>query len=64
MLLSDGHEEYSEAMICALRRDLDDMNDINNCLALQAVCHVSSRAMAEELVKDIFKLVSTAYFIS
>jgi hypothetical protein len=61
MLLNEGYEELSEAIICAVRRDLDDMNEVNNCLALQAVCHVSSRALAEELVKDIFKLVATRY---
>jgi AP-2 complex subunit alpha len=39
------------------KKDLDDMNEINNCLALHAIANIGGREMAESLAVDVHRLL-------
>lgn len=48
-------------VINSVRKDLDDANEINNCLALHAIANIGNKEMAEALSGDIYRLLISAW---
>lgn len=44
-------------VINSIRKDLDDMNELNNCLALHAIANIGGAEMAEFLATDVHRLL-------
>jgi len=44
-------------VVNSIRKDLDENNEISNCLALHAIANVGSNEMAESLVEDVHRLL-------
>lgn len=42
-------------VINSIRKDLEDSNEINNCLALHAIANLGGREMAEALAESTFR---------
>ncbi len=47
-------------VINSIRKDLDDANEINNCLALHAIANIGGKEMAESLSADVHRLLISA----
>lgn len=44
-------------VVNSIRKDLDEMNDTNNCLALHAIANIGGKEMAENLSSDVHRLL-------
>lgn len=44
-------------VINSIRKDLDEFNEINNCLALHAIANIGGKEMAEALAEDVHRLL-------
>lgn len=44
-------------VVNSIRKDLDDMNEMNNCLALHAIANIGGPEMAEALGGDVHRLL-------
>lgn len=44
-------------MVNSIRKDLDDMSEMNNCLALHAIANIGGAEMAEALAGDVHRLL-------
>lgn len=44
-------------VVNSIRKDLDENNEVNNCLALHAIANVGSNEMAESLAEDVHRLL-------
>jgi AP-2 complex subunit alpha len=44
-------------VVNSIRKDLDENNEINNCLALHVIANVGSNEMAEALAEDVHRLL-------
>ena len=44
-------------VINSIRKDLDDHNEVNNCLALHAIANIGGKEMAEALAPDVHRLL-------
>lgn len=42
-------------VINSIRKDLDDHNEINNCLALHAIANLGGKEMAETLSENVYR---------
>ena len=42
-------------VINSLRKDLDDHNEVNNCLALHAIANLGGKEMAEALSDAVYR---------
>ncbi|KAL1996338.1 hypothetical protein VTN49DRAFT_103 [Thermomyces lanuginosus] len=53
------HEQHEllHLVVNSIRKDLLDMNELNNCLALHAVANVGGREMGEALSADVHRLL-------
>ncbi|KAF2398276.1 Adaptor protein-like protein complex AP-2 [Trichodelitschia bisporula] len=53
------HEEHEllHLVINSIRKDLNDHNELNNCLALHAIANVGSKEMGEALSADVHRLL-------
>ncbi|KAB8338872.1 hypothetical protein FH972_021816 [Carpinus fangiana] len=53
------HEEHEllHLVVNSIRKDLNDHNELFNCLALQAVANVGGRAMGEAVGADVHRLL-------
>lgn len=53
------HEQHDllHLVVNSIRKDLNDNNELFNCLALHAIANVGSRAMAESLAVDVHRLL-------
>ncbi|KAL1988556.1 hypothetical protein VTN96DRAFT_8951 [Rasamsonia emersonii] len=53
------HEQHEllHLVVNSIRKDLLDMNELNNCLALHAVANVGGREMGEALGADVHRLL-------
>lgn len=53
------HEQHDllHLVVNSIRKDLQDHNEINNCLALHAVANVGGREMGEALSADVHRLL-------
>jgi AP-2 complex subunit alpha len=47
-------------VINSIRKDLDDRDEINNCLALHAIANIGGKEMAESLAEDVHRLLLSA----
>ncbi|GAA97979.1 uncharacterized protein L969DRAFT_84535 [Mixia osmundae IAM 14324] len=56
-LLMHGDSDLARLVINSIRKDLDDNNEICNCLALQAIANVGGKEMAESLAEDVHRLL-------
>lgn len=41
----------------SIRKDLDDINETNNCLALHAIANIGGKEMADSLAEDVHRLL-------
>ena len=44
-------------VVNSIQKDLDENNEINNCLALHAIANVGNNETAEALVEDVHRLL-------
>lgn len=53
------HEQHEllHLVINSIRKDLNDINELNNCLALHAIANVGSKEMADALSADVHRLL-------
>ena len=56
-LLMHENSDLLRLVVNSIRKDLDENNEINNCLALHAIANVGSNEMAESLVEDVHRLL-------
>ncbi|KAK9450562.1 Clathrin/coatomer adaptor, adaptin-like protein [Limtongia smithiae] len=56
LLLNENHPLIN-LVLNSIRKDLNDVNELHNCLALHAVANVGGKAMAETLNTDVHKLL-------
>ncbi|KAI9499694.1 adaptin N terminal region-domain-containing protein [Zychaea mexicana] len=56
-LLFHENSDLVRLVVNSTKKDLDDMNEINNCLALHAIANIGGREMAESLAPDVHRLL-------
>ncbi|KDN38649.1 Adaptor protein complex AP-2 alpha subunit [Tilletiaria anomala UBC 951] len=56
-LLMHENSDLVRLVVNSIRKDLDDKNEINNCLALHAIANIGGKEMAEALVADVHRLL-------
>ncbi|KIK93740.1 hypothetical protein PAXRUDRAFT_828657 [Paxillus rubicundulus Ve08.2h10] len=56
-LLMHENSDFLRLVVNSIRKDLDENNEINNCLALHAIANVGSSEMAEALSEDVHRLL-------
>jgi AP-2 complex subunit alpha len=56
-LLFHENSDLVRLVVNSTKKDLDDMNEINNCLALHAIANIGGREMAETLANDVHRLL-------
>ncbi|RCI00903.1 hypothetical protein CU098_008966 [Rhizopus stolonifer] len=56
-LLFHENSDLVRLVVNSTKKDLDDMNEINNCLALHAIANIGGREMAESLAADVHRLL-------
>ncbi|TIA99120.1 hypothetical protein E3P96_03009 [Wallemia ichthyophaga] len=54
-LLLHENSELTRLVINSIRKDLDDLNEVNNCLALHAIANIGGIEMAEALAEDVHR---------
>ncbi|KAG5463445.1 MAG: adaptor-related protein complex 2, short form [Olpidium bornovanus] len=60
LLLTENHE-LVRLVVNSIRKDLEDLNEINNCLALHAIANIGAREMVESLAPDVYKMLISPY---
>ncbi len=56
-LLMHENSDFLRLVVNSIRKDLNENNEISNCLALHAIANVGSQEMAEALVEDVHRLL-------
>ncbi|KAH9178720.1 Adaptor protein complex AP-2 alpha subunit [Lactarius sanguifluus] len=56
-LLMHENSDFLRLVVNSIRKDLDENNEINNCLALHAIANVGGTEMAEALCEDVHRLL-------
>ncbi|KAF9285659.1 hypothetical protein BGZ68_003664 [Mortierella alpina] len=56
-LLMHENSDLVRLVVNSIRKDLDDNNEIHNCLALHAIANIGGREMAESLASDVHRLL-------
>ncbi|KAI0047833.1 Adaptor protein complex AP-2 alpha subunit [Auriscalpium vulgare] len=56
-LLMHENSDFLRLVVNSIRKDLDDNNEIHNCLALHAIANVGGTEMAEALCEDVHRLL-------
>ncbi|KAF9348460.1 hypothetical protein BGX34_002467, partial [Mortierella sp. NVP85] len=56
-LLMHENSDLVRLVVNSIRKDLDDTNEIHNCLALHAIANIGGREMAESLAGDVHRLL-------
>jgi Adaptin N terminal region len=51
------NSDFLRLVVNSIRKDLDENNEINNCLALHAIANVGGSEMAEALAEDVHRLL-------
>ncbi|WVN86237.1 uncharacterized protein L203_101398 [Cryptococcus depauperatus CBS 7841] len=59
LLMHEG-SDLARLVINSLRKDLDDLNEVNNCLALHAVATLGGKEMAETLSDSVYRSMISA----
>lgn len=58
-LLINENDDLVRLIINSMRKDLEDINEINICLALQAIADLGGKEIAESLAADVFKVFAS-----
>lgn len=56
-VLMHENSDLVRLVVNSIRKDLDDMNELNNCLALHAIANIGGKEMAEALASDVHRLL-------
>ena len=56
-LLMHENSDFLRLVVNSIKKDLDDNNEVNNCLALHAIANVGGQEMAEALAEDVHRLL-------
>ncbi|PWN41488.1 putative alpha-adaptin C [Ceraceosorus guamensis] len=56
-LLMHENSDLIRLVVNSIRKDLDDLNEINNCLALHAIANIGGKEMTEALADDVHRLL-------
>ncbi|KAF7985387.1 hypothetical protein HWV62_6641 [Athelia sp. TMB] len=56
-LLMHENSDFLRLVVNSIRKDLNESNEINNCLALHAIANVGGSEMAEALAEDVHRLL-------
>ncbi|CAI2175521.1 5498_t:CDS:10, partial [Funneliformis geosporum] len=56
-LLMHENSDLTRLVINSIRKDLEELNEIYNCLALHAIANIGGREMAESLSFDVHRLL-------
>ncbi|UZJ51705.1 hypothetical protein CBS101457_001025 [Exobasidium rhododendri] len=56
-LLMHENSDLVRLVINSIRKDLDEYNEVNNCLALHAIANIGGKEMAEALAEDVHRLL-------
>ncbi|KAI0322331.1 Adaptor protein complex AP-2 alpha subunit [Amylostereum chailletii] len=56
-LLMHENSDFLRLVVNSIRKDLDENNEVNNCLALHAIANVGGTEMAEALCEDVHRLL-------
>ena len=56
-LLMHENSDIVRLVVNSIRKDLDEMNETTNCLALHAIANVGGPDMAEALAPDVHRLL-------
>ena len=60
-LLLTENDDLLRLVINSIRKDLEDrVNEINVCLALQAIANIGGKDLAESVAQDVFRLIVAA----
>ena len=51
------NSDFLRLVVNSIRKDLDENNEVNNCLALHAIANVGGSEMAEALAEDVHRLL-------
>ena len=51
------NSDFLRLVVNSIRKDLNDNNEIHNCLALHAIANVGGQEMAEALSEDVHRLL-------
>ena len=51
------NSDFLRLVVNSIKKDLDDNNETNNCLALHAIANVGGQEMAEALCEDVHRLL-------
>lgn len=60
-LLMHENSDFLRLVVNSIKKDLDENNEINNCLALHAIANVGGQEMAEALAEDVHRLLISPY---
>lgn len=60
-LLMHENSDFLRLVVNSIRKDLNDNNEIYNCLALHAIANVGGTEMAEALAEDVHRLLISPY---
>ena len=56
-LLMHENSDFLRLVVNSIRKDLNENNEIYNCLALHAIANVGGQEMAEALAEDVHRLL-------
>lgn len=56
-LLMHENSDLVRLVINSIRKDLDEHNETNNCLALHAIANIGGKEMSESLLNDVYSLL-------
>ncbi|KAN0060884.1 hypothetical protein ACQY0O_006618 [Thecaphora frezii] len=56
-LLMHEDSDLVRLVVNSIRKDLDEINEVNNCLALHAIANIGGKEMAEALAADVHRLL-------
>ncbi|CAO1624986.1 unnamed protein product [Parajaminaea phylloscopi] len=56
LLMNEG-SDLVRLVVNSIRKDLDDLNEVHNCLALHAIANIGGEEMAETLANDVHRLL-------
>jgi AP-2 complex subunit alpha len=51
------NSDFLRLVVNSIRKDLNENNEVYNCLALHAIANVGGQEMAEALAEDVHRLL-------
>lgn len=63
-LMLHEHSELLLMVVNSIKKDLEENNEYNNCLALHAIANVGSNEMAETLGPSVHRLLISPFVLS